>query len=250
MKKMISLLLSMLLLCSLCACSGKGGTAESPAASGKTETKEASELPTILNQTEYVLYVNIFQNDQGKDYLGQKITKEGTFATVQDAFSDKLRYYVWGYNDATKCCDWQWEFVPAAGQTLPSNGSFVKMTGTFASSDGALDGYWFENATLEVETTYKGSDCDVDMTCMGGTLERVQLLNMQYKPEYFEGKTACAYGRIQMPGIFQDPYYDGSWTQSFATKDDIPSVGTMAVISGTFRSGTFKDCTVRESDVY
>ena len=256
MKKLILILLVCLTLCALCACkSTDGGNApDAPQSSDTPQTPKspetASELRTVLNQTEYILYMNVFQNDQGQDFLGKTITKEGTFATVQDAFSQKLRYYVWGYNDATKCCDWQWEFVPAEGQELPSNGSFVKMTGTFGQSDEALDGYWFTDATLELETSYKGPDCDVDMTCMSGTLERVQLFNMQYKSEYFEGKTACAYGRIKKPGTFQDPYYDGSWSQDFIAGNSELNVGTMAVISGTFRGGVFEDCTVEESDVY
>lgn len=65
------------------------------------------------------------------------------------------RYYVWGYNDNTKCCDWQWEIVPESTDNLPPVGSTVNASGIFAQNDNALDGYWIENVKIEVLSEYK-----------------------------------------------------------------------------------------------
>ena len=46
----------------------------------------------------------------------------------------------------------------------------------------------------------------MDTTAMGGTLERVQLANLQGHPEQFEGKSVKVYGRIESPTSVQHPY--------------------------------------------
>ena len=126
MKKLTALMLSLLLLLSLAACKDAADPASSgnsPASAGNSAadpgaaseapgSAAAGEMPTVLDQNEYVLYQNIFFNDAADDYLGKEYTKQGTLTRLYDAFSQKTRYYVWGYMDATKCCDWQWEFVP------------------------------------------------------------------------------------------------------------------------------------------
>ena len=232
MKKLFSLLLTLLTLLSLAACAGDKTPTEA------TESHKADSLPTVLNQGEYVLYQNVFFNNMAEDYLGKTLTKEGTFTRLYDAFSQKTRYYVWGYMDATKCCDWQWEFVPKDPDSLPANGSLVKMTGVFGRDEAALDKLWFTDATVELETAYTGPDCDVDMSAMSATLERVQLLNMQYKPEAFEGQSLCLYGRILSPGTVQHPYYDNAWTQAYVAQGESPAIGTMVILSGTWSGDT------------
>lgn len=240
MKKLIALLLCVTALVLLAAC---GATA--PA-----EESAADALPTVLNQNEYVLYQNIFFNNQAESYLGKTVTKVGTFTRLEDAFGNVTRYYVWGYNDATKCCDWQWEFVPADPGSLPANGALVEMTGTLARDEGALDKLWFTDAQVTVKTPYQGPACDVDMTAMSATLERVQLANMQYKPDFFQGKSFRLYGRVMNPNTVQHPYYDNNWTQDFTTQDSVPAIGTMIILSGTWRDGAVEGGKVEETKAY
>ena len=230
MKRLLTLLLAVLLLLGLAACR-EGETPEEGPSSAAT-------MPTVLNQNEYVLYQNIFFNHQADDYIGKTAVKEGTYTRLYDAFSEKYRYYVWGYNDATKCCDWQWEFVPQDPESLPPPGSLVKLSGTLVRDEAALDKLWFTETELTLLTAYNGAACQVDMTTMDATLERVQLLNMQYKPEAFKGQTLRFYGRVLNPTTIQHPYYDNSWTQAIVTQAELPAIGTMVVVTGTWQGGS------------
>ena len=230
MKKLLALLLLLLSLLNLAAC-GESTPAEAEA------PEAGSEMPTVLNQDEYVLYQNIFFKDRADEYLGKSRSVEGTLARLYDAFSQKTRYYVWGYMDATKCCDWQWEFLPKDPDSLPANGSLVRMTGTMLRDDAALDKIWFTDASVELLTAYQPAACEVDMTTMDATLERVQLLNMQYKPAAFAGKTLRLYGRILNPTTIQHPYYDNAWTQMLEVGEQLPAIGTMVIVSGSWQDG-------------
>lgn len=240
MKKLLAILLCAALLFAMSAC----------ADSGSADPETASELPTVLNQTEYVIYQNVFFNGLADDYLGKTITKEGTFTRLTDAFSGVTRYYVWGYMDATKCCDWQWEFVPKDPAGLPANGCLVRMTGTMVRDEAALDKIWFTDAEIELEKRYEPEACDVDMTTMDGTLERVQLLNMQYKPDYFEGKSLRIYGRMLNLSSIQHPYYDGAWTQEFSYNGENPAIGTMVILTGSWKNGSIEAKRVEGTNVY
>ncbi len=211
-------------------------------------SKGDEEVPYVLNPTEYILYQNIFLNGTGDQYTGVKMTKTGTFAVLKDSYNQTSRYYVWGYNDETKCCDWQWEFVPADPDKLPAPGSVIEMSGVFAQSDAALDGYWYENATVTVKNKKQESDYDLDLTSMSDTLERVQLANVSGFPADFEGQSVTAYGRILSPTTFQDPYYDGSWQQDFTSDDTIPAMGTMVIASGVFQNGVISDCSIASTE--
>lgn len=201
----------------------------------KEETYEATSnsVPTVLNTSEYVLYQNIFYNNYGSRYDGKTVTKHGIFTTIQDAYSDVTRYYVWGYNDMTKCCDWQWELNVTDAANLPANGSLIDVKGTFASSGSALDGYWIEKPEITLLTAYTGKTAELDMTTMSDTLERVQLINVMNWVDKFAGKSVYAYGRILDTTTLQDPYYDGSWTTAFSSADQIPATGTSVVLRGT-----------------
>lgn len=242
------------------ACSA-AETATEPAAAENGESVQTTEetqeqvqrtqtLPTVLNTMEYSLYMNIFYNGTGGDYLGQTIMKEGTFATLYDSFNEVTRYYVWGYNDQTKCCDWQWEFVPKDPSQLPANGSFVKMVGVFSASEEALDGYWFTDAEVETEIIYDGPDCDVDLGTMSATLERVQIINMQVFPANYEGMQVRIYGRVAGVDSIEHPYYDGAWTQSFTSDDEIPAIGKVVTVTGTWSNGTVTEAVVALTDTY
>lgn len=238
MKKTILLTLCLALLLSLAACAGSGDQPAETKSGAEADAQPADAMPTVLNQTEYVLYQNIFFNKMADDYVGKTETKEGTLARVYDAFNNRTRYYVWGYMDATKCCDWQWEFVPQNPDSLPANGSLIKMTGTLTRDEAALDKLWYTNATVELKKAFSPEPCDVDMSTMDATLERVQLQNIQYKPEAFEGKSLRLYGRVLNPTTVQHPYYDNAWTQSLSTQTALPAIGTMVVLSGTWKGQT------------
>lgn len=247
-EKIISLLLCVLITVSFFGCSKADDTS-----SGTTAAEaqaDSSTIQTVLNQAEYVLYQNIFTNDQADDYDGQPATKEGTFAVLYDEYNSTTRYYVWGYNDQTKCCDWQWEIVPDDTTSLPSPGSLVEVTGTYAVNDSALDKFWIENADITVKQAYDGGNADVDMTTMGGTLERVQVINMQQFPDKFEGKSVSVYGRVESTDTIQHPYYDNCFSQQFVSTDDVQAIGTVLIVSGTYQSGVITDASVSVTNNY
>ena len=207
-------------------------------------------MPTVLSTTEYSLYQNIFYNDMAADYTDKQVTKEGTFTTLYDAFYDTTRYYVWGYNDETKCCDWQWELDITDTSSLPANGSLVSVTGTFTGDENALDKYWIIEPVITVKTKYKGEDCDIDMSTMSGTLERVEILNIQYNPTYFDGKTVVAYGRVGGPTSIVHPYYDGAFEVEVIAEEALPDFGTMVLVQGVAENGSIIQATAATTDAY
>ena len=229
--------LSVLLALVLCLCAASCSKGENASKSGK-----ASVLPTVINAQEYVLYQNVFYQD-ASPYVDTNVSKQGVFTVVQDEFNGKTRYYVWGYYDETKCCDWQWELNITDPSSIPSAGSLVTAGGDFVASDDALDGYWIENVTLTVDTPYSSDgEYDIDMSTMSCTLERVQMANLQHKAGAFDGMSVKGYGRLNTVTSIQDPYYDGSWVMDFDEwKDSNLSVGTIVVFSGVWKSGSLSE---------
>lgn len=255
MKKYLSIIICAFIIFAFCACSNSE-TEKAPekGTEAATDNNDLSAtttvLPSVINPTEYLLYQNIFYNQQGSAYEGKEVTKIGTFATIDDRFNNITRYYVWGYNDNTKCCDWQWEIRITDTSELPKNGSLVEVTGTFASDDISLDGYWIKKPTIKVVQEYQGPVCDVDMATMSATLERVQLINIQQHPADFEGKSIYMYGRVATLSSIQHPYYDNVWTQEFETADTTPAIGTYVILNGTFSNGVITDSSIAETDVF
>ncbi|MBQ6431168.1 MAG: hypothetical protein IJJ99_04765 [Oscillospiraceae bacterium] len=241
--KRIKTFLSVLLAVTiLAACAGCGGSpsdapASEPSAQNAETVKTAQVRPEQFDPDEYILYQNIFYQDYGKSYDGTAVTKNGVFALIYDAYSSRERYYVWGYYDQTRCCDWQWEFVPQDGASLPPVGSLVTVTGTFTYDENALDKYWIADAQIAPTTEYAGPSAERDMCSMSCTLERVQIYNVMYHGDVFEGQTFTAYGRVASPNTLEDPYYDNSWQIGFTWDGDVPAIGTLVELSGTIRAG-------------
>jgi hypothetical protein len=251
MKKCILVLLGiMALIAMLTGCGADAGSVADTSQQSAEVLEAGADMPTITNTTEYTLYQNIFYNDQKSDYSGQATVKRGTFATIHDAFNDTTRYYVWGYNDQTKCCDWQWELKIDDTADLPSNGSLVQVSGTYAEDEAALDKLWIVDPQITVEQVFSAREFDIDMQSMSDTLERVQSLNIVRNPEVFEGQTVCCYGRIQNESTLKDPYYDNSWTIGIAGDFELPAFGTMVLVTGTVRDGSLADCTVTANTQY
>ena len=130
------------------------------------------------------------------------------------------------------------------------NSSLINVSGELAADDSALDGYRIINPQITVEKEYNGPECDVDMTSMSATLERVQLINIQQFPEEFEGKSIYLYGRVASPTSIRHPYYDSVWSQDFMTTDTVPAIGKVVIVSGTFQNGVIADSTVNETSAY
>ncbi len=238
MKKLcmaLSLLLTALLL------SGCGGVDANP---GRPAANTTDKVPEVLNQAEYLLYQNIFYNDYGPQYEGKEVTKRGVLAKIRDAFNDRVRYYVWGYLDNTKCCDWQWEIVPTDENSLPPMGSLVTAKGIFRGDQAALDGYWITDVTVETETGYAGPQEEINMLVMSCTLERVQMFNILYRPQAFEGKAFIVYGRIAGTNRLEDPYYNGSWQIPFSSGSACPAIGTMVELHGRVEDAALSECTL------
>lgn len=61
---------------------------------------------------------------------------------------------------------------------------------------------------------------------------------MQYKPDAFSGKSLRVYGRVLNPTTIQHPYYDNAWTQPFETTQQVPAIGTMVILTGTWQGST------------
>ena len=256
MKRFLCLLLSLTLLL-LCGC-GRSASApqesaasqgpdvsQGPAASQGPSASQAPAAPAqsetraeVFSQDEYMLYQNVFYNDYGPKVDGTQVEKEGVFAMITDAFNQRQRYYVWGYYDKTRCCDWQWEFVPDNPDALPAPGSLITVSGTFASAKDALDGYWIKDASFSTKQTYGGESASLDMAAMSCTLERVQMYNVMYKPEEFEGKDFTAYGRLTADSMLQDPYYDGSWQIGYSWDGSDPGIDRLCAVRGEILGGT------------
>ncbi len=244
--KIVNAIASFILAVSIAlACSGCGGDAtpdekENESTAPETEILSpdgTDERQEVFSQDEYVLYQNIFYNGYGSGYDGLPVEKNGVFARISDAYNDRVRYYVWGYYDQTKCCDWQWEFVPREGEELPPVGSLVTVNGTFSSSEDALDGYWITDAKVELKTKYTGPSAELNMYCMSCTLERVQIYNIMYRSESFVDKEFSGYARIASLDKLEDPYYDNSWQIEFTWDKEIPPIGTLVAVSGSTRDG-------------
>lgn len=241
MKRIALVLLSVLMILSVFAgCSKKEG-----------DKKESSLLmPTKLDTMEYTLYQNIFYNNQMDEYAGKDAIKQGTFATLFDAYNGVTRYYIWGYNDNTKCCDWQWELKIEDDKNLPVNGSLVEVEGKYEKNDKALDGLWIVNPKISVKTKYKGNDYDVDMLSMSNTLERVQISNVLSKPEQFEGKTIGFYGRIKSADEIEDAYYDNSWSVKINGDFELSAFGTKVVANGKVKNGEITETVIGKNTQY
>ena len=219
----------------LAGCGGAGTGAAS---------KASDQIPIVLDQQEYLLYQNIFYNGYGSQYDGKTVTKQGVFAVLKDAFSKRDRYYVWGYLDQTKCCDWQWEFVPEDPDHLPPVGSEISVEGIFVSNEDALDSYWIDNAKVKTLTEFTGKAVELNMRAMSDTLERVQVINIIRIPDSFQNTEFMAYGRIASAGILQDPYYDGSWQIPYTSDAEVPAIGTLVILDGHIVDGVFADCSL------
>lgn len=212
---------------------------------------DTSEVSVVINAMEYTVYQNVFYNGMADNYVGLENTKTGIFTVLYDEFHQTTRYYVWGYKDQTKCCDWQWEMNFKDGEPLPKSGSLVVCRGKFEKNQDALDGYWYTDATVvEVKQEYTGVTADVNMACMSATLEWVELRNLAAYPEAFEGKSLIFYGRSQAPGSVLHPYYDGAWEYPITTSETMPATGTSILVSGTVKSGEIVDCHIEETTRY
>lgn len=238
MKRIISVLICLSVLCAFAGCSDKNpGSSTASGTPAQASAGTVSFPETILDTNEYVIYQNIYYNDQERSYINKQVTKTGTFAVLDDKYNDIKRYYVWGYNDNTKCCDWQWEMIPKDKDNLPPIGSTIEVSGMLKPNDIALDKYLIEDAEITVKKEYEPLDVDVDMTTMGGTLERVQVYSFLTYPEKFEGKKVSVYGRITSGSTIQHPYYNECFTVRFDSDSPVLPTGTNAVVYGTVSGG-------------
>ena len=244
----VSILLTAAMILFTCGCgsdiasTGGNGTGENPGG------LDPADRLDIISQDEYLLYQNVFYNGYASKMDGTKVKKTGVLATLHDAFNDVDRYYVWGYYDNTKCCDWQWELKLKDGTELPPDGSLISVEGTFVYDEEALDDYWIKDAKVTTKTKYTGALYDLNMFLMSDTLERVQIINVRRFPDYFKDKSYSAYGRIKTVDSIQDPYYNGSWDIPFVWSGEIPAIGTTVLLTGNVSNGTLGVDTMRNLD--
>ncbi|MCR5207901.1 MAG: hypothetical protein K6C14_05425 [Eubacterium sp.] len=221
------------------------------AAAYKSSGKSSgNSFESVLDTNEYSMYYNIFYNKMGGDYENKPVFKKGTFATLYDEYSHITRYYVWGYNDRTKCCDWQWELKPDDSSDLPANGSLIEVTGTFTKSDDSLDGYWIIEPKIKVLKEYTPPEVDIDMSTMSATLERVQCYYIGNKAPELEGKTVCTYGRVKTASSIQHPYYNEAYEIPVETGDEMPAIGMMVLVTGTVKDGKIVNAKVSVTEDY
>ena len=247
MKKLLAFLLCLLTLLALAGCGRKVQYVEFP------------NMVSVLDQNEYTIYQNVFFNDQADDYLGKKETKLGTLTRLIDPISGQTHYYIWGYMDATKCCDWQWEIVPKDPDALPPSGTLVNVTGTLVRDDAAIDKIRIIDAEVSTEKAVSADDpapCDVDTTTMNATLERVQIgrmlyymVNMQH-PGAYDGQSIRFYGRVSGLNTVQHPYYDNAWTQTLLGDQTLPAIGTMVIVTGVWEGSDIRALRVEPTPYY
>ncbi len=247
MKKYLALFLALSMLLILGSCAGtEAGNTETTLEGQTNPTADAilsdGELNTGMkekfDQMEYSAYVDLFYNDNGSSYEGKTFKKDGTFAILEDAYSGITRYYVWGYADNTKCCDYQWEIVLPEGAEIPEPGSYVKVEGKMVQSDSALDGYWLEDVTLEVTDEFTNAGFDMDLTTMSPTLVRVQIINILQHADKFMDLRLRLFGRALSPETIQHPYYNESWQMHFTEADTAPAIGDYILIEGTYNANS------------
>lgn len=236
-RRLFAILLTLSIVLTCCGCGASSETAETVSAKAASDTSSADQRPVMYDNDQYLLYQNIFFGDYGEESDGQAVEKQGVFAVLHDAFNDRERYYVWGYADQTKCCDWQWEFVPREGESLPPVGSMVSVDGTFVSDEDALDGYWIVDAHVALKAEFTGTPTDLDMYSMSCTLERVQMYNIIRHPDSFQDRAFTAYGRVASLNSLEDPYYNGSWKIDFTWDGELPGIGTLVEVSGSVQNG-------------
>ena len=255
MKKLIALLMALSMLLAFASCGGN--TKDTTDATNSADTIVSSDenavtTPTAdallsdgeldtgmkekFDQMEYAAYVDLFYNDNGSSYEGKTFTKDGTFAILRDAYSDVTRYYVWGYADNTKCCDYQWEIVIPDGTEIPEPGSYVEVKGKMEKNDAALDGYRLTDITLTVKEEFANAGFDIDFTTMSPTLTRVQVINILQFPEKFTSEKVRIFGRALNVNTIQHPYYDESWTIHFTETDTVPSIGEYILLEGIYNA--------------
>lgn len=247
MKKFYTIALTLLLLIGMLSACDSNTTKDLEKETEVTEPQVVSKMEEVFNSFEYQLWCNIFYNGILDGYIDKEVTKEGTFTTLQDEFSKKTRYYVWGYSDKTKCCDFMWEINPEGLTEIPKNGSKVKVSGKLVlNANDSLDGVWITDAKVEIKNIYE-SQYDIDMTTMGGTLEMVQVINLQNAPQAFSGKTVKAYGRVLSRTSFQHPYYDEVFVIQTDNATNI-AIGTPVTVSGTIgEDGNFTNAIVEKT---
>lgn len=148
MKKLLSCILTLVIICSLCACSNKSdSTAEDVSVqSDESTTAEAVSAEPAVNQTGdidvdlttlsstmvYSEVYNMMINPQ--DYYGKIVKMSGNFSVYQDEKTGK-NYYAAVIADATACCSQGLEFVPADDMKypddFPSVGTQITVVGEF-----------------------------------------------------------------------------------------------------------------------
>ena len=192
-------------------------------------------IKETFNSLEYAAYLNIFYEKKGDEYVNKVYNKEGTFAVLHDEYNKVDRYYVWGYADKTRCCDWQWEFIPTDASSLPAPGSLVKLTGKLIADEKSLDDYRCTETTLETAESFTPAD-GLDLTVMSPTLVRVQIANMQGNTDAFKDKSVKVFGRALNGSCIQHPYYDGAWNLDMVLPDgeEAPATGQYLIASGVF----------------
>lgn len=214
----------------------KGGASEEATTLPANAPDEAVVgIKETFSSLEYAAYVNIFYEEKADEYVNKTYTKEGTFAVLRDEYNKVDRYYVWGYADKTRCCDWQWEFVPSDVSALPKAGSYVKLTGKLVADEKALDGYRFTETKLDTVEAYTPAD-GMDLTVMSPTLVRVEIANMQGNSEAFKDKKVTVFGRALNGSCIQHPYYDNSWNLDMVmpSGETAPATGQYLTVSGVF----------------
>lgn len=143
MKKLISLILSLMLLASLAAC-GSGKTATDSAPADVTQAQEAEEAAvqsandididlTTMSATMVFSEVQNMMLDP-KSYLGKTVKMTGNFSVAE---AGDNRYFACIIADATACCAQGIEFDWAGDHSYPADypekDSEITVTGVFTT---------------------------------------------------------------------------------------------------------------------
>ena len=92
--------------------------------------------------------------------------------------------------------------------------------------------------------------CGAGVGITANCLERVEALNLLNKGEGLEGKSIICYGRVLTPNSIQSPYYNNDYEIPVETKDEMPAIGMMVLVSGTVKGGKIVNAKVELTEDY
>ena len=150
MKKYLSILLALCLLCVFAGCAEKEAPADEKNSKAASQTKAKPAIPDFIDLTKLsstLLYAEVYNimNSPG-DYIGKTIKISGAYSAQYYEPTDKV-YHAVLIADAAACCSSGIEFAWSGEHSYPDDypevGSKIEVTGVFGSYEELGQTYYF-----------------------------------------------------------------------------------------------------------